>query len=58
MHILEPILITEYKPILNTEFICKDNSNPFKSNINILGLFRHRIPIIENEQDYCIQDNF
>ena len=58
MHILEPLLITEYKPILNTEFACQDFSNHFKSNIDILEVFRKRIPIIENEKDYCINDKF
>lgn len=58
MHILEPLLITEYKPILNTEFNCNDYSNHFKSNIDMLQVFKNRLPIIDNEVDYCSNNNF
>lgn len=58
MHILEPLLISEFKPILNTEFKCNDYSNHFKSGIERAELFKHRIPIIENEIDYCKNDTF
>ena len=42
-HILEPILITERKPILNTEFMCKGISSVFASNISFEELLKSRI---------------
>jgi len=53
-HILEPILITEFKPILNTEFYCKDNSTKFKSKITYAKLKENRIILskLKGEKDY------
>lgn len=58
MHILEPLLISEHKPILNTEFKCSDYSNHFKSNLDIDKLFMQRIAIIKNEIDFAKNNNF
>lgn len=42
-HILEIVLITEYKPDLNSDCICEDYSDLFKSNINLYSLSKVRI---------------
>ena len=58
MHILEPLLISEFKPILNTQFNCADYSNHFKSNFEFMELFKRRVPVIKNEIEYCKNNNF
>lgn len=42
-HILEPILIIERKPFLNTEFMCKGISSVFASEISFEKLLNSRI---------------
>jgi hypothetical protein len=58
MHILEPLLISEYKPILNSEFSCSDYSNHFKSNMELSEMFRNRILIIKDELKYFEEYTF
>lgn len=42
-HILEIVLITEYKPDLNSDCTCEDYSDLFKSNIDLYSLPKVRI---------------
>lgn len=54
MHILEPYLITKYKPKMNTEFMCEDFSNLFNCEIKIEELLKLKtyseIKILEVEK--------
>lgn len=46
MHILEVVLITEYKPLLNIDCNCKDKSNRFSSGLNLYT--RKKYPIFKD----------
>ena len=55
VHILEPLLITKYKPKLNTEFYTEDTSELFDTKINPFRLKKYKA-FIKKEKEMVVYE--